>query len=70
MGTTWRSASDMQPEKSCDYNDHDHYADDVENIHFFAPIEEPLALVQQRWCVLVPVKSFSTVARSRTDWSV
>jgi hypothetical protein len=32
----------MQPEKSCDYNDHDHYADDVENIYFIAPIEATL----------------------------
>jgi hypothetical protein len=32
----------MQAEKSCDYNDHDHYADDVKNIHFLAPIEATL----------------------------
>jgi hypothetical protein len=32
----------MQPEKSCDYNDHDHYADDVKDIHFFVPIEVTL----------------------------
>jgi hypothetical protein len=55
----------MQAEKSCDYNNHDHYADDVKYIHFLAPIEETLALGQQRWRVLVPIKSFSTVARSR-----
>ena len=30
----------MQSKKSCDYNDYDHYADDVENIHRSAPIEE------------------------------
>ena len=29
----------MQSEKAGDHNDHDHYADDVENIHRFAPIE-------------------------------
>ena len=29
----------MQSKKSCDYNDYDHYADDAENIHCFAPIE-------------------------------
>jgi hypothetical protein len=29
----------MQSEKAGDHNDHDHYADDVENIHCFAPIE-------------------------------
>jgi hypothetical protein len=34
----------MQSKKSCDYNDYDHYADDVENIHCFAPIETTLAL--------------------------
>jgi hypothetical protein len=36
----------MQPEKSCDHNDHDHYADDVKNIHWSAPIDATLALVQ------------------------
>jgi hypothetical protein len=34
-----RSFSDMQSEKACDHKDHDHYADDIENIHCFAPIE-------------------------------
>jgi hypothetical protein len=32
----------MQPEKSCDHDDHDHYADDVKNIHCFAPVEATL----------------------------
>jgi hypothetical protein len=39
----------MQSEKSCDHNDNDHYADDVENIHCFAPIEATPARV---YCVL------------------
>jgi hypothetical protein len=30
----------MEPEKACDYDDHYDYADDVENIHRSAPIEE------------------------------
>jgi hypothetical protein len=34
-----RVSLDTQSEKACDHNDHDHYADDVENIHCFAPIE-------------------------------
>jgi hypothetical protein len=29
----------MQSEKAGDHNDHDHYADDIENIHCSAPIE-------------------------------
>jgi len=29
---------DMHPEKACDHNDNDDYADDVENIHCLAPI--------------------------------
>lgn len=28
----------MKPKKSRDHNDHNHYADDVKNIHCFAPI--------------------------------
>jgi hypothetical protein len=32
--------SEMESEKACDYNDHYDYADDVENIHRSAPIEE------------------------------
>jgi hypothetical protein len=32
--------SEMESEKACDYNDHHDYADDVENIHRSAPIEE------------------------------
>jgi hypothetical protein len=32
-------SSNMQSEKAGDHNDHDHNADDVENIHCFAPIE-------------------------------
>jgi hypothetical protein len=34
-----RRSSETQPEKSCDHNDHDHHADNVKNIHCFAPIE-------------------------------
>jgi hypothetical protein len=30
----------MQPKKACDHNDNDYYTDDVENVHYFAPIEE------------------------------
>jgi hypothetical protein len=29
----------VHSEKACDHKDHDHYADDVENIHRLAPIE-------------------------------
>jgi hypothetical protein len=29
---------DTQSEKACDHNDHDHYTDDVKNIHCLAPI--------------------------------
>jgi hypothetical protein len=29
----------MQSEEAGDHNDHDHYADDVENIHCPAPID-------------------------------
>jgi len=32
--------SEMESKKACDYNDHYNYADDVENIHRSAPIEE------------------------------
>jgi hypothetical protein len=32
----------MQAEKSCDYNDHDHYANNIKNIHFLAPIKATL----------------------------
>jgi hypothetical protein len=49
-----RRSSETQPEKSCDHNDHDHHADNVKNIHCFAPIEAALALVQQRRCAFVP----------------
>lgn len=38
MGVT--GFSEMESEKACDYNDHYDYADDVENIHRSAPIEE------------------------------
>jgi hypothetical protein len=34
--------SDMQSEKACDYNNHDDYTDNVENIHWFAPIKYEL----------------------------
>ena len=34
-----RSVSNVHSEKACDHKDHDHYADDVENIHCLAPIE-------------------------------
>jgi hypothetical protein len=33
-----RSFSDMKSEKGSDHKDHNHYADDVENIHCVAPI--------------------------------
>jgi CspA family cold shock protein len=56
-----RSLSATQSEKACDHNDHDHYTDDVKNIHYFAPIEATLALAQLHWCVLVP----DLVIRSR-----
>jgi hypothetical protein len=36
---SFRRFSDMQSEKAGDHNDHDHYADDIENIHCSAPIE-------------------------------
>jgi len=29
----------MHSEIACDHNDHDHHADDVKDIHCFAPIE-------------------------------
>jgi hypothetical protein len=29
----------MHPKIACDHNDHDHYADDVKDIHCFTPIE-------------------------------
>jgi hypothetical protein len=35
-----RKYSEMESEKACDHNDHYDYADDVKNIHWFAPIEE------------------------------
>jgi hypothetical protein len=35
---------DMQSKKSRDYNDYDHYAYDVEDIHRFALIETTIAL--------------------------
>jgi hypothetical protein len=35
-----KSFSEMESEEPCDYNDHYDYADDVENIHRSAPIEE------------------------------
>jgi hypothetical protein len=60
----------MQPKKSCDYNDHDHYADNVKNIHWFAPIEATPAIVQQRPGFLVPTEVILAVARSRAEWSV
>ena len=64
--------SDMQSEKACDYNDHDNYTDDVENIHWFAPIEHELdqvcigkrsrgaerIRVKQRWST--PLMCFSS----------
>ena len=34
----------MQSEKTCHHKDHDHYADDIENIHCFAPIETKVYL--------------------------
>ena len=60
----WGQLSDMQSEKSCDHHDNDHYADDVENIHCFDPIEATPAIAQQRRCFLVPTDSFLAVARS------
>jgi hypothetical protein len=29
----------MHSKIACDHNDHDHYADDVKDIHCFTPIE-------------------------------
>jgi hypothetical protein len=29
----------MQSKKACDHNDNNYYADDIENIHCFVPIE-------------------------------
>jgi hypothetical protein len=31
----------MHSKIACDHNDHDHYADDVKDIHYFTPIEKP-----------------------------
>jgi hypothetical protein len=36
--------ADLRSKKSRDYNDYDHYAYDVEDIHCFAPIETTIAL--------------------------
>jgi hypothetical protein len=43
-----RSFSDMQSEIAGDHNNHDHYADDVENIHCFAPIETLACSLRKR----------------------
>jgi hypothetical protein len=40
LGCRKKSFSEMESEEPCDYNDHYDYADDVENIHRSAPIEE------------------------------
>jgi hypothetical protein len=53
----------MQSEKSGDHNDHHHYADDVKNIHHFAPIEATLPLVQPHRCVLVPGQATQACGR-------
>jgi len=29
----------MHSKIACDHNDHDHYADDVKDIHYFTPIK-------------------------------
>jgi hypothetical protein len=63
----------MQPKKSCDHNDHDHYADNVKNIHCFAPIEATLALVQHTGSTAPACFSSGPVILdgfSPTGWSV
>jgi hypothetical protein len=55
-GHSPRSLSEMQSKKSRDNNDYDHHADDVKNIHFFAPVEATPTLVQWYWCALVPTR--------------
>jgi len=37
----------MQSKIACDHDDHDHYADNVKDIHCFAPIET--TGVQRHW---------------------
>jgi hypothetical protein len=39
-----RDWAEVVPKKSRDYNDYDHYAYDVEDIHRFALIETTIAL--------------------------
>jgi hypothetical protein len=49
--------SEMESEKACDYNDHYDYADDVENIHRSAPIDECTIVLDQCWCIWMNVTS-------------
>jgi hypothetical protein len=53
----------MQSEKSRDHYDNDHYADDVEYIHCFAPIEATPAN-SSTTPVFFSSESFSVVAHS------
>jgi hypothetical protein len=39
-----RSSSEMQSKIACDYNDHDHYANNVKDIHCLAPVETTLGI--------------------------
>jgi hypothetical protein len=41
----------VHSEIACDHNDHDHYADDVKDIHCFAPIKITLG-GQHPWLLL------------------
>jgi hypothetical protein len=43
-----RDPSEMHSKIACDHNDHDHYADDVKDIHCFTPIEITFGV--QRHC--------------------
>jgi hypothetical protein len=45
----------MHSKIACDHNDHDHYADDVKDIHCFTPIEIP--------SVFNDLGGYSTIAR-------
>jgi hypothetical protein len=45
----------MHSKIACDHNDHDHYADDVKDIHSFTPIEIP--------SVFNVLGCYSTIAR-------
>ena len=52
-------SSEMHSKIACDHNDHDHYADDVKDIHCFTPIEIT--------SVFNVLRCYSTIAKIATQ---